>query len=56
MNMTEITLPMQFESEVLEETDTHYIMSLPQAVQDFLKEKKAKYIYVRFLDTQEGHP
>lgn len=59
MNMTDIKLPMEFESEMIEETEENYIFSIPQHIQDFLKEKNAKYIhirFIRFLDKQDGHP
>lgn len=54
--MKKLDKPIEFESEVLEETETHYIMSLPQDIQDFLKEKKAKYVYVTILDKSGDHP
>lgn len=51
--------PIEFESEVIGETEEEYIMSIPQHIQDFLKEKNAKYIhirFIRFLDNKNGHP
>lgn len=57
--MTEIKLPVEFETEMIEETEESYIFSIPQHIQDFLKEKKAKYIhirFIRFLDNNKGLP
>lgn len=56
--MKKLEKPIEFESEVLEETEDAFIMSIPEHIQKIIP-SEAKYIHIRILrilDKQQGHP